>query len=103
MKRSLIDLFKDHRPPEPFEGPLRVEITIVWPWKKSETKKNRARGFLWSDKRPDISNIIKRFEDVLTLLRFWNDDSQIAWETVKKGWGDNPGIGLAIWTLKEEE
>jgi Holliday junction resolvase RusA-like endonuclease len=90
-------LFYPHRPPTPFTGPVCLSIGLVFPWRKSEAKRI-IRGFSRYpvQTRPDLSNLIKTIEDVMTTLRFWNDDGQISTLKILKCYGDNPGITLNV-------
>lgn len=90
-------LFLPHRPAKPFEGPVCLIIGLIFPWRKSE-KKSRMKEYSRypMEVRPDLSNLIKTIEDVLTTLRFWNDDGQISTLKICKSYGDNPGITLNI-------
>lgn len=90
-------LFYPHRPKTPFTGPVCLILHLRFPWRKSE-KKSRIRKYsLYPvEVRPDLSNLVKTIEDVLTTLRFWNDDSQVSSLTVSKKYSDNPGIHLNI-------
>lgn len=103
VKRDLISLLYPYRPAQAMEGPLQVCIRITWPWRKSEKKKYRERGYRYSDKRPDFDNLAKLICDVMTRIGFYQDDSQIADGRVIKGWGKTPGIGIEIEKLEEAE
>lgn len=102
-ENTLVALLAEFRTETAAEGPLYLEVHWMYPWRAAETKKAKALGFKWSDKRPDCSNIIKMFEDCMTALAFWNDDSQIADLRVKKYWCDKPGIKVLIYQLEETD
>lgn len=95
-EKSMTALLHLYRPEAPFSGAISLQVLWVYPWRKSEPKKNRVGGILLSDKRPDCSNLIKSLEDCMTRLNYWQDDSQIAELHVLKAWGDYPGIGIKI-------
>lgn len=95
-ERSLMALFQPHIPLTPFDGPISLCVVYSFPWRKSELKSNLMRGVLANDTRPDASNIIKCLEDVMTTLRFWNDDGQIADLRVRKQWANWSGIQITI-------
>ena len=96
VKRGLVSLLHQHRPSEPLTGPLGVVVRWVYPWRKSETKTNRARGWMHCDKRPDADNIEKMLMDAMGLCGYWLDDAQVADMRLIKAWGDRPGIGIEI-------
>jgi Holliday junction resolvase RusA-like endonuclease len=100
---TLAALLAEHRPEQPYGGPVSLSVHWIYPWRTSEPKKNRIGGIKFCDTRPDCSNIIKTLEDVMTKLGFWNDDSQIASLHVQKYWGDKPGIGISIGELRQDE
>jgi Holliday junction resolvase RusA-like endonuclease len=89
-------LLMEHKPATPYVGPLAFTITYVYPWRKSEPKKNRVHGFRWMDKKPDADNIPKILQDVMTRLQYWGDDSQIAVLGVRKLWGDDAKVGIFL-------
>ena len=93
---DLLALCAEHAPPAPLEGPVSLSVSFTFPWRKSETKKRRARTLLPNDKRPDLDNLVKLIGDVLTKLRFYNDDGQVSTLLVSKWWGDNVGISVSI-------
>ena len=94
---EMLTLFAPHKPPVPFENPVSVECLWVFPWRKSETKKNRAL-YLEMPKgtRADLDNLFKGIGDCLTRLGFYKDDSLIYQLRLKKLWGDKPGIGIKV-------
>jgi len=89
-------LLMEHKPAAPLEGALAFTITYIWPWRKSEPKKNRVHGFKWCDKKPDADNIPKILCDIMTRLQYWGDDSQIAVLGVRKLWGDDAKVGIFL-------
>lgn len=98
-ENSMIALLSQYQPETSFEGPVSLKVTWTYPWRSAETKKNKTKGSMWSDKRPDCDNLIKMLADCMTRLAFWNDDSQIAKLEFSKQWGDHPGIGIEIENL----
>jgi Holliday junction resolvase RusA-like endonuclease len=91
-----------HRPQRPFSEPVAVTIVVVWPWRKSETKKNIAKGRIPHDSKPDLDNWCKQLIDEMVTWRFLERDQQIAELTVRKYWGDKPGIGIAIEPIESD-
>lgn len=90
-------LFHPHVPPQPFTGPLCLVLRLGFPWRKSE-KKSRIAGFRRYpiETRPDCSNLVKSIEDVMTTMRFWNDDGQISSLSVSKFYTRRPGITINL-------
>ena len=46
--------------------------------------------------KPDWDNLAKTLQDVLTRLRFWEDDAQVYSASVEKWWGEEPQITITI-------
>lgn len=94
-RNDLFMLLYPYRPQKAFIGALKVKIKWVYPFRKSEPKKNRIAD-LYCDTRPDVDNLCKLLFDVLTKIGYWVDDSQIADLHFVKCWGDNPRIEIFI-------
>lgn len=95
-EQDLLNLCMPYRPESPMTGALVLTVHFVFPWRKSESKRNMALGRRPMDKRPDCDNLVKLVADVLTKLHFWGDDSQVSDLRVTKAWGDHPGIAIEI-------
>jgi Holliday junction resolvase RusA-like endonuclease len=92
---TLTALLRPHAPRTPLQGPLSLSVDWVYPYRKSEPKKNRS-GYIPCDTRPDCDNISKGLQDIMTTLGYWVDDSQIARLTFSKYWGATPGIEISV-------
>lgn len=95
-KESLDVLLLQYQPAAPVTGPVEVTLEFTWPWRSSETKRNRARGRMAHTVRPDLTNVAKTLEDRLVAMRFIEDDGQVVDLRLRKFWGDEPGIGITI-------
>lgn len=95
-KSELLAMLLPHRPQKPLEGALKLEIDIFYSWRKSETKKNRAKGVLPVTTKPDLDNWVKQFNDCLTRLNFWTDDAQVFDLHLRKFYTDEPKIVVKI-------
>lgn len=95
-KNELLAMLIPHRPEKPLQGALRCEIDIFFPFRKSETKKNRLKGLLPVITKPDLDNWVKQFNDCLTRLNFWNDDAQVYDLHLRKFYCENPRIEVKI-------
>ena len=69
---------KRHVPKEPLKGALRLAVTFFFGY----SGKSHGDGE-WKTTRPDTDNLIKVLKDTMTKLRFWDDDAQVAEETVR--------------------
>lgn len=98
-ENDLTLLCSQHAPSQPATGPVRLSVDFCFPWRTSEPLKRRKLGRAPMTKKPDCSNLIKQIEDVLTKLRFWEDDGQVVDLRVTKAWGDQVGITVEIEAL----
>ena len=96
---ELLTLFAPHAPKLPLAGPISVTVRWQYPWRKSESKRNQAKGSLPCDTRPDCDNLAKFVLDIMTRLGFWNDDAQVATLHFTKRWADEPGIWVGVETI----
>lgn len=96
---ELMCLLMEHVPEKPLEGPIEEKIRWVYPYRKSEPKKNRGRE-IWCDTKSDCDNLTKMFNDCLTRLGFWIDDGQVAILHFEKLYDEKPRIEVEITELK---
>jgi Holliday junction resolvase RusA-like endonuclease len=94
---------KPHKPPVAILGPVRVDLTFVFPRPKSHFRTGKNAGVLrddaptWHTSKPDRDNLEKAVLDSLTQLGgFWRDDSQVCAGGVQKYYGIEPGVGVRI-------
>ena len=92
--------FSPYAPSQPYSGPLALELTMTYPWRKSDPKNIRAEALKWKTTRPDGDNTTKLVIDALA-PRFFVDDSHLCAIHIYKFWGSEPGIRLTIWQLPE--
>jgi Holliday junction resolvase RusA-like endonuclease len=88
---------RPHRPAQPWDCPVAVVIEMVWAWRETESKRNRAAGLLPKPTRPDVDNAAKLVLDGLD--EFFSDDARVISLCATKFWGDNPGITVEIFPL----
>lgn len=93
---ELMILLAQHRPEKAFDGAVKLSVSWRYAWRASEPKKNKVNGFKYCDTRPDCSNLVKMFEDCMTRLGYWKDDSQVAILYFEKMWDYRPGIRVEI-------
>lgn len=100
-KAMLDSILLPHQPVTPIVGAVAMTLEFTWPWLKGHAKKVKAQGRIPHTSRPDCSNVTKTLEDRLVALRFLEDDSAVVDLTVRKFWGDAPGIAVTIRALAE--
>ena len=98
----LAALLAPHAPAEPLRGPVYFQARWCFPYRKSEPKRVTAAGReIAHTVRPDLDNLEKALLDVLTRLRFYEDDSQIFTKSTAKVWGPKPYLAIALKTEAE--
>jgi len=69
----------------PIQGPIELTINFFLPRPKYLIWKTKPMPFVYSDKRPDIDNLVKSVVDGLKGIAFF-DDAQISILHVTKGY-----------------
>lgn len=80
------------------DGPLCLSFCATFAIPKSWTKKRLAEHLVRPEpvvKRPDLDNIAKALADGMNGIVYL-DDSQIAWISCQKVYGDVPGVSLTV-------
>jgi len=87
---------------EAFSGPLKVLFTFEMSIPTSWSKKRRGRALKsFHSKRPDLSNLIKFYEDALNEV-FWDDDCLIATIEAVKIYSESPRTIIEVIEIEEE-
>lgn len=71
-------LLERHAPPEPLDGPLRIEVELFY---HQRMKDEEVR---YKTTRPDGVNLLKLIEDVMTECGYWFDDRQLSVEQITR-------------------
>lgn len=100
-KVFLETLLIPHQLAYPVPAPVEMSLEFVFPFRKSEPKRNLAKRRLPHTSKPDCSNLAKTLEDRLKAMRFFGDDAEVSRLHVSKWWGHDPGIAVKIWTMVE--
>lgn len=80
-----------HIPPEPFAG---CPIRLITKWCFKLTGKHRDGDYKIT--KPDVTNMPKLMEDIMTDLGFWTDDAIVASSITEKFWSEVPGIYVCV-------
>lgn len=85
------------KPKDMITGPCRVQITWVFPWRKSE-KKSIIKKYQMIPKttKPDVGNMTKLFLDCMTKVGYFTDDAIVFNEDNWKFWGDDELVGIHV-------
>lgn len=80
---------------------LCLDVAYHFPWPESAPKRIKSPDAFMVE-RPDLDNLTKSFQDCLTELRLWEDDSQIAVLHLEKHRTDGrPRVALRVRTLAD--
>jgi Holliday junction resolvase RusA-like endonuclease len=98
----LAALLAPHAPAEPLHGGIYLQARWCFPYRQSERKSvTRTGREIPHTSRPDLDNLEKSLLDVLTRLRFWEDDARTFTKSTGKFWGPKPYLAIAIKTEAE--
>lgn len=92
-RQKLQAYLADHVPTDQYKGAVRLMVKWCFPI----TGKHKNGEYKTS--KPDTDNLQKLLKDVMTDLKFWKDDAQVAAEMVEKFWAERPGIYIVIESL----
>ena len=82
-----------HVPDQMFTGPVRLTTWWCFPIKGDH------KDGEYKTSKPDTDNLVKLLKDVMTSLKFWSDDAQVASEVICKYWAELPGIYVKVESL----
>ncbi len=95
-EKKLRYLLYEHRPVKPHTGAVSLEVDWIYPYKKSELKKNLGKKIPCTT-RPDCDNLAKFFCDSLEKLKFFSKgDAQIYSLRFRKFYFQESGIKVQI-------
>ena len=102
-EESLLAQALPHKPDEPLEGPVWLEVIFNLPIPQSKSKKWKkaaADGEELPLKKPDIDNLTKLVMDALNEV-FWGDDKQLVGLLAFKRYSDKPGTSIGVMSHME--
>lgn len=98
-KAALYLTAQQHRPEQPIDGPVRMELDLFFPRPKRLCRKSDPAGPVPHTAKPDRDNAEKAVLDTLTQVGFWHDDAQVCAGEVRKWYhaiGERPGAAISI-------
>ena len=98
-ENTFLALLLPFQPSAPICGPIRLWVSVEWPWLLKHKKKDRLHGRQWMTSKPDSDNWIKLLQDTLVTMRFIESDQSVCDLRVQKFWGGKPGISIALESL----
>ena len=96
-RNQLTLMMKKYRPKQPSDRPIRLVICLYF--NISKPKKLWGK---YKTTRPDCDNYVKEIEDVMTDLKFWNDDAQVVDLRVVKRYSEKATIYIRLEELDDE-
>lgn len=85
----------------PRSRPVRLDVVYFFPFPTSTPIKRREDD-AWMVERPDLDNLTKSVQDVLTELCVWEDDAQVAAVHLEKHrTDDEPRISVRVRTADD--
>lgn len=87
---------KQFAPAKPFTSPFRLDVTWMFTPPKALKDAHFPR---WKDTKPDLDNLQKMLQDVMTECGFWKDDALVCLMTIAKIYcapGERHGVLIGI-------
>lgn len=84
----------EYAPDIPLPGP--IHMTVIWGFPSSKKHQNGD----WHTGKPDLDNLQKALQDVMTELGFFTDDCRIAQLQTSKIYTFHPGVSIVANTMK---
>lgn len=98
MKQTLRAYLKPFVPEEPYCCPVRLAVQ----WRFSYSRGHHDGDYRLT--RPDVDNLLKSMQDIMTELGYWKDDSLVVELFAQKIWHKaKPGYCFTITPLEEEK
>lgn len=96
-RNQLTLMMKKYRPKQPSDRPIRLVVCLYF--NISKPKKLWGK---YKTTRPDCDNYVKEIKDVMTDLKFWNDDAQVVDLRVIKRYSEKATIYIRLEELNDE-
>ena len=81
-------------PEEPLTGP--IHMTVIWGF----PMKGKHQNGDWHISKPDLDNLQKALQDVMTELGYFSDDCRISQLQASKIYTFHPGVSIVANTMK---
>lgn len=96
-RNQLTLMMKKYRPKEPSDRPIRLVVCLYF-----DISKPKKLWGTYKTTRPDCDNYVKEIKDVMTDLKFWNDDAQVVDLRVIKRYSEKATIYISLEELDDE-
>jgi len=107
-KSQIALAIQKHLPAQPFDGPLRVDLTFFMRRPLSLKRKKDPDGVIWcaNHRHGDRDNLDKAILDCLTQCGFWVDDALVCDGVIRKYFAPKrgvPGVQIRVYALEHED
>lgn len=96
-RNQLTLMMKKYRPKQPSDRPIRLVVCLYF-----DISKPKKLWGKYKTTRPDCDNYVKEIKDVMTDLKFWNDDAQVVDLRVIKRYSEKATIYISLEELDDE-
>lgn len=96
-RNQLTLMMKKYRPKQPSDRPIRLVVCLYF-----DISKPKKLWGKYKTTRPDCDNYVKEIKDVMTDLKFWNDDAQVVDLRVIKRYSEKATIYISMEELEDE-
>lgn len=96
-RNQLTLMMKKYRPKQPSDRPIRLMVCLYF-----DISKPKKLWGKYKTTRPDCDNYVKEIKDVMTDLKFWNDDAQVVDLRVIKRYSEKATIYISLEELDDE-
>lgn len=88
----------------PLQGPVWLDVTAVFPVPASWPKWRQRQALAGAPhaRKPDGDNILKNVKDALNGVAY-RDDAQVAFQCVRKGYGERPRLEITVKPMEEPQ
>ena len=96
LRNELTLKMNRYRPKQPSEKPIRLTVILYF-----DIKQPKNLWGTYKTTKPDCDNYVKEIKDVMTNLRFWKDDNQVADLRVVKYYAEKGTIFIRLEELED--
>ena len=89
---------KPYRPKQPSDHPIKLTVLLCF-----DIKRPKKLWGTYKTTRPDCDNYVKEIKDVMTELKFWNDDAQVVDLRVIKRYAEKATIYICMDEIDESQ
>ena len=84
-----------YKPSVPMTGAVALKVSFRFPLSRGHHEGD------YKTTKPDTDNMVKLLKDCMTMVGYWKDDSQVAYEVVKKTYSKDSGIYVCAETIDQ--